>query len=162
MANHMYIMLQVSKKQIENKDTSVFTKRVEKWLVEYRKNGNWTMAVALNSVRSSMYFSISGYDSDPRETYEIPEIRAWFAELLRVVPHVLYFVHPEHYFIVFAMYASFKKGDGGVYFPPDQKPSLNDFLVKSIENSRIFAKKFDVDPDEVSKALFDNISSISS
>jgi hypothetical protein len=35
-----------------------------------------------------------GYDDDPRELWEIPEVRRWFARLVEAVPHLLYLLDP--------------------------------------------------------------------
>ena len=42
-----------------------------------------------------MTFFFSGYDDDPRETAEIPEIRAWFSELTGEFPYWLHFIEKE-------------------------------------------------------------------
>ncbi|MGX2041891.1 chlororespiratory reduction 6 domain-containing protein [Methylocaldum sp. MU1018] len=43
--------------------------------------------------RLAFYFS--GWDDDPRETAEIPEIRQWFADLTADFPYWLHFIEKE-------------------------------------------------------------------
>lgn len=42
--------------------------------------------------RESLVFQVNGYDSDPRELSEIPEVRAYFARLTADWPHWLWFL----------------------------------------------------------------------
>lgn len=42
--------------------------------------------------RESLVFMIWGYDDDPRELAEIPEVRAFFARLVQEWPHWLWFL----------------------------------------------------------------------
>lgn len=44
--------------------------------------------------RGSVLFSISGYDDDPRELYEIKEVVDWIRKLVDRVPYIFYYV--EH------------------------------------------------------------------
>ena len=43
--------------------------------------------------REALVFQIAGYDSDPRELPEIPEVRAFFRRLTTEWPHWLWFLH---------------------------------------------------------------------
>jgi hypothetical protein len=43
--------------------------------------------------RESLFFQVSGYDHDPREVPEIPEVRAFFRRLTAEWPHWLWFLH---------------------------------------------------------------------
>lgn len=42
--------------------------------------------------RESMVFMVAGYDNDPRELAEIPEVRAFFRHLAREWPYFLWFL----------------------------------------------------------------------
>lgn len=42
--------------------------------------------------RESVAYSVSGYDHDPRELYEIPEVRAFFRALTAQWPHWFWFL----------------------------------------------------------------------
>ena len=43
--------------------------------------------------RESLVFQVGGYDDDPRELPEIPEVRAFFRRLAAEWPHWLWFLH---------------------------------------------------------------------
>jgi hypothetical protein len=43
--------------------------------------------------REALVFQIGGYDNDPRELPEIPEVRAFFHRLVEEWPHWLWFLH---------------------------------------------------------------------
>jgi hypothetical protein len=47
--------------------------------------------------KGRLFFGISGYDEDPRELYQIPEVRLWMRELDVVFPYWFYFLfrHPS-------------------------------------------------------------------
>ena len=42
--------------------------------------------------RESLVFIVCGYDEDPRELAEIPQVRAFFARLVQEWPHWLWFL----------------------------------------------------------------------
>lgn len=43
--------------------------------------------------KESMVFLVGGYENDPRELQEIPEVRDFFARLVQEWPHWLWFLH---------------------------------------------------------------------
>lgn len=47
--------------------------------------------------RSNMAFTVSGYDTDPRELWAIPEVKKWFRSLYKKVPYLFYFLSEENY-----------------------------------------------------------------
>lgn len=63
---------------------------VETYLREFEKYGKRKM-------RSQVMLVFDGYDFDPRELYQIPEVRKWVNRLLTNVPHLFYFLTPENY-----------------------------------------------------------------
>lgn len=46
----------------------------------------------LNLYKESFTFGVDGYDDDPREVYEIPEIRTFFARLVKEWPHWMWYM----------------------------------------------------------------------
>lgn len=46
--------------------------------------------------RSNVAFAISGYIRDPREIYQIDEIKQWFKVLYKKIPHLFYFLSKEN------------------------------------------------------------------
>ena len=79
-----YIVLQISQEDIQNCDTS-----------EYVAHLN----VITNSIQSfeeayqKYVLLISGYDDDPRELYQIPEVVSFIKDLNSKLPFWLYFVN---------------------------------------------------------------------
>lgn len=63
---------------------------VESYLREFEKLGRKKM-------RGRVIVSFQGYDSDPREIYQIPEVRKWVARIIKHVPHLFYFLSSEGY-----------------------------------------------------------------
>lgn len=47
----------------------------------------------VNLYRESVLFQFDGYQNDPRELCEIPEVRAYFHTLAQAWPHFLWFTH---------------------------------------------------------------------
>ncbi|BFH18294.1 hypothetical protein J6TS7_20960 [Paenibacillus dendritiformis] len=47
------------------------------------------------AMRSRIIISYHGYDFEPREVYQIPEIRKWTCRLLQNIPHLFYFISPQ-------------------------------------------------------------------
>ena len=45
--------------------------------------------------RSRLLITFNGYHDDPREVYQIPEIRKWVRSVYKQVPHLFYFLAPE-------------------------------------------------------------------
>lgn len=48
--------------------------------------------------RNSVMLSISGYDTDTRELFEINEVRHFIQKLVNRVPHLFYFIHFDECF----------------------------------------------------------------
>lgn len=45
--------------------------------------------------KASLIFQVDGYEDDPRELCEIPDVRAFFQALTRSWPHFLWFAHRD-------------------------------------------------------------------
>lgn len=45
---------------------------------------------------NSLAIEVAGYDEDPRELYEIPDVRAFFAALTTAWPYWLHFLEKDH------------------------------------------------------------------
>ena len=72
-------------------------------------------------------FAIDGYDDDPRELYEISEVRRWFAKLDKEFPYMMYFLSEQLNMplLYVAMFVPFEKKPAGLLF---QSKSLVAFL----------------------------------
>lgn len=45
--------------------------------------------------REKVLFSISGYDDDPRELFEIEDVMKWTRKVIDAVPYIFYYVHQD-------------------------------------------------------------------
>ena len=76
------------------------------------------------ALQGSVVFGISGYDADPRELYEIPEVRLWMRELdLRVSVLVLFLVSTPGtmHFVAFSL-CDYVKTPMGAHIKPEALP----------------------------------------
>lgn len=79
--------------------------------------------------RGRLIFGIRGYDDDPRDLWEIEEVRSWMQKLDREFPYWLYFMDtgPSSTlsFIAFSL-CRYEKVSGGKVIPPEE---LQRFLL---------------------------------
>ena len=75
-----------SVEHLETKDGNI--QRLSSQLDELKKAGS--------AAKGKLLLSFSGYDLDPREIYEIPEIRAFMSKLLTKYPYFFYFLSAEN------------------------------------------------------------------
>lgn len=74
------LIFSVSKKTVRRKD------------VKYHLNLFHKLDRNAKDYSNSVTLLFEGYDEDPREIYQIPEIREWVKLLLNKVPHLLYYL----------------------------------------------------------------------
>ena len=79
----VFLIMNITRVEIETKNIASALERLHV-LTDSLKN------VLL--YKESMAFQISGYDSDPRELPEIPEVRSFFCRLTAEWPHWLWFL----------------------------------------------------------------------
>ncbi|MFW5434374.1 hypothetical protein [Paenibacillus apiarius] len=84
---HDVVMLGVDREAVERGHLQSYLREFEKLS---KKKGEF---------RSRIIMSYNGYDFDPREVYQIPEVRKWASRLLTNVPHLFYFISKEAYSI---------------------------------------------------------------
>ena len=88
------IGLPINKTEIVNCDTRPATKFFD------------NIVASKSTFKNSVMLSISGYDYDPRELFEIDEVRAYVQKLLSRSPHLLYYTyHDECFSWLMACYA---------------------------------------------------------
>jgi hypothetical protein len=80
-------------------------------------------------LKGRLIFEIRGYEDDPRDLYEIPEVRAWMHALDQIFPYLFYFmdVGPRSTlsFVAFSL-CEWEKVPNGKQIPPDE---LQRFLI---------------------------------
>jgi hypothetical protein len=70
----------------------------------------------VRSLKEKVDISIFGYDDDPRELFEIPEVREWVQKLDEAFPYWFYFLSKEFpglNFIAFALCEYHRLSSGG-------------------------------------------------
>lgn len=81
-----FVVLNISRREIESGNIAGALDRLLV-LVDSARN--------VRLYRESLAFQVGGYDDDPREITEIPEVRAFFRRLSAQWPHWLWFLHRE-------------------------------------------------------------------
>ena len=79
-----YIVLQISQEAIQNCDTSEYVTLL---------HGITDSLQSFEAAFQRYLFLISGYDDDPRELYQIPEVVSFIKDLNSKLPFWLYFVN---------------------------------------------------------------------
>lgn len=51
--------------------------------------------------RNRVQIEVLGYDTDPRELFDIPEIRSWFQKLTKEIPEFFYWIDVTSYMFIF-------------------------------------------------------------
>lgn len=87
---------------------------------------------------------IDGYDDDPRELHEVPAVRAFFRELEHQVPHILFYLSPDHGSVnLFCAAAWAKPGaDRQAYMRPSE---LAEHLQQAFQTMNCFCEQVCLD-----------------
>ena len=81
-----YTVLQISQEAIQNCDTSEYVTLL---------NGATGSLQSFEAAFQRYVFLISGYDDDPRELYQIPEVVSFIKDLNSKLPFWLYFINTK-------------------------------------------------------------------
>ena len=85
--DNVVLVLVVTRKEIEELN---FTSSLERLLVLV------DTAEQARRYKNSLLLNVDGYERDPRELYEIPEVRRFFEKLTEAWPHWLWFLNTDH------------------------------------------------------------------
>jgi len=86
--SHEVVVLNISKKEIQNQDVSGFVKLLDKLTIDDDM---------IKKTRGKIAFMIDGYNNDCRELYQISEVREWFKKVLPAFKYWSYFLNMEEY-----------------------------------------------------------------
>jgi len=143
------ILLVVSRDEIERLDLSNCL-QVLNSLIESREKAM--------RFRDRVVFGVDGYNDDPRELFEIPEVRTFIRELDGKWPYWLFFLSKATDMLAMIMFclSKYQKVDAGLacYDPRD----LETFLYLHFDALNSLFDQFDLDKAlnlEISKAIFD-------
>lgn len=96
---------------------------LEVYLREFKK-------MAKKGLRSRVRIGFQGWESDPRELYQIKEVTTWVGRLIKNVPHLFYFLAKEGYTMrVMFMCYIYSVNSRGV--TPEQAKILIEKITKS-------------------------------
>jgi len=113
------LVLMASRSEVESGDTLPALASLRKLLVPDNAA----------KVKGRLVFGVNGYDDDPRDLWEIPEVRSWMQKLDSQFPYWLYFMDTGPVstlaFIAFSL-CRYEKVPGGKMIPRDE---LQRFLV---------------------------------
>lgn len=135
----------VSREQVESDDLSPVLALIRAREEEARSR---------HPLAQTLAFSIGGYDEDPRELFQIPEVRQWFAALDEAVPHLLYFLSPHAGLpLVYAACLLTPEWDGGTgKIAFDQNESLR-FLGAKLSAIGYYCREHGLDPTPVASMI---------
>jgi hypothetical protein len=100
--------------------------------------------------KSWVLFGISGYDEDPRELYEIPDVRLWMRELDDLFPYWFYFLSKHSSTMEFVTFSlcDYMETPRGAEIKPD---SLADFLTRHFGAMNELCEKLGEPEEEIEK-----------
>lgn len=102
----------------------------------------------------SLVLSVDGYDDDPREIYEIPEIRSFFSQLNDQWPYWLWFLEHEHGSSItfLSLLCDVESAvPGQLVFKSVRE--VGAFILDAFARCAPAYLAFDVDPEEVEKNI---------
>lgn len=146
--DHVYVVLSITRKEIEACD---FTSALERLLVLIDTEQN------VRRYRESLVIMVQGYDSDPRELCEVPEVRRYFDKLNVEWPHWLWFLYRANggVSLVLSMLCPVKvhraKGRMGLEFLDDH--ALERVVMSMVERSSSLCDRMGLDFDEFDRVV---------
>jgi hypothetical protein len=125
-----FVGIVISRNEIESLEIAPVLKSLESMLYD---------AETVQAFQGQMGLSFQGYDNDPRELYEIPEIRRYLAMLDRNFPYWFYFhstTDDTLKMLAFCLCDTRKIGAGLAYPEPEE---LKTFILKHFDaTNRLF------------------------
>lgn len=77
------LFLTIDRKSIETSNL----KDIDDSLNHFIKNG-------VRNFKSKLAIQVDGYDDDPREIFEIPDVKVYYTKVFAKYPHLMYFLSP--------------------------------------------------------------------
>lgn len=121
---------------------AVLRGHVESYVREFQKFGK-------KKLQGRIWMSFQGWESDPREVYEIQEIRRWVERLIKNVPHLFYFLSREDVSMLIIFRCLL--GTGEIRIEQAQR------LIEKVTKSAVLFSKKSGDSESVQFALANNI-----
>jgi hypothetical protein len=102
-------------------------------------------------VQGRLFFGIRGYEDDPKDLWEFPEVRRWMQALDAKFPYWFYFMDlgPRSTLALVAFsLCKYEKVPGGKQIPPAE---LRRFLLSGLAAMNILCKQIGESPESVSQ-----------
>ena len=100
-------------------------------------------------VQGRLLFGIRGYEDDPKDLWEFPEVRRWMRDLNAKFPYWFYFMdlgpRSTLAFVAFSL-CQYEKVPGGKRIPPEE---LQRFLVSGFAAMNLLCKQLGESPEKV-------------
>lgn len=135
MSQKLFHVFELTREEVEQG-------RVDRLLLGIAREGN--ERGGLSSIQGRITFFVSGYEKDPRELYEIPEVRAYFHQLDTLAPFFLYYIANEvHGGIVRVFLKMFLPPEFFVRKSPSEgiKEKAINFLLSRLNSVTDYCKK---------------------
>jgi hypothetical protein len=144
-----YIILEVPEKNINKLDTNYFID----FLASLREKENLLPI----DLENKIFIQFRGYDQDPREIYEIPEVVLWFKQLRKKLPYLFYYLNIDVIIenkilylqptIIIPVFVGYTVEDKGVSINLDDFRQV--FIQESVTALINFCESFDLDVEKI-------------
>ena len=135
------LVIMASRAEVESGDISNSLATLEKLLEPSN----------IRKLKGRLIFGIKGYEDDPRDLWEIPEVRSWMQDLDKNFPYWFFFMdlgpNSTLSFIVFSL-CKYAKVPGGKLIPPAE---LQQFLVSHFVPLNVLSNKIGETQEENDK-----------
>lgn len=85
------VLFEISREEVEREDM----RRITNQIIECRQAGA--------AASGRLTITISGYFSDPRELYEVPEVRKFVKRLVEEIPELFFYLSMSHKWLLFSL-----------------------------------------------------------
>ena len=148
MVHRQPVTIQVSKREIHSYDVS----RASDILASF-------VPVLLEKNRNRVQIEVLEFNEDPRELYDIPEVRNYFQILFRDNPGLFYWIDVESYMFIFLglmLYEPYRVEGRAGLTPVD----MQSYLIKGFTGLNKFCESTGASPDETNTTINQNLRSL--
>ena len=105
--------------------------------------------------RNRVQLEVLGYGDDPRELYDIPEVRAYFTALRDIFPGMFHWLDTDANGFTFGLmalmlYTSIRAGGSKVMIGPQD---LQDYLMNGFTELNDFCKHYKISADATNRSI---------
>ena len=135
------VIIQVSLTEVQAADTSLSTSTLKSFVPDL-----------LERNRNRVRFEVLGYDDDPRELFDIPEVRKYFQNLIDENPGLFYWIDIDSHMLIFLGMMLFEpyRIEGQVGLCPKDMQS---YLLRGFSGLNAFCDSVGVSADATNDAI---------